>query len=530
MTFFARRAEGTALVAAFAIRLFIAWAPMDWLLRTILGDDPFYYFTIARNVGRGHGFTFDTIAPTDGFHPLWMIVIWPVFKFVQDPALAIHAALTVSALCDVAALALLCSILRNLDIHPGVAAFLVALYAISPILISSSGPMNGLETALNLAVTFAFLSLYRRALVGPTRTVATTVLFGVSSGILFLARTDNIILLGFTHAFLLWRQSSDRARIRHHIGAVLVASVVAAPWLLWVCLKFGSPVQVSGLAVAYFMRAFVGAQGWTGLDYGIKFLRNLGTVTTYFPVYHRNIDSFTAAASGDVIVTLALAGGTLFFYRTDSLEGQRALLKRLAPWGAPVLAGGVFVFVHTLRAVDLRGWYYASLLPASYLLFGIAGDYVVSRGAVAPRWTKTCLLMTGTGVLILMFTFSLRAGFSRRCGEIDGYNMIRAVNDALPDDVLLGSWNAGLFGYFYEKGNVVNLDGSANNGVYDSIKSRSLGEYVTREHIGYLLDAAGAMELVKPYWNGSGGVSFPEPVLENSAIAQCRRIRLVPVP
>ena len=530
MMFSEKRAEGPAVVAALAVRLSIAWAPVGWLLRMILGDDPFYYFTIARNVGRGYGFTFDTIAPTDGFHPLWMIVILPIFKLVQDPVLAIHVVLTVSALCDVAALILLRGLFRDLDVRPGVSLVLVTLYAVSPILISSSGPMNGLETALNLAATFAFLRLYRRALVGTPRTIATTVLFGVSSGILFLARTDNVILLAFTHAVLLWRQSGDRTRIRHWIGAVLTASVVSAPWLLWVCVKFGSPVQVSGLAVAYFMRALVGAQGWTGLDYGIKVLRNLGTVTTYFPVYHRNVDSLAAASTGNVVVTLALAGGAIYLYGTDSRERQRAFLKRLAPWVPVVLAGGAFVFVHTMRAVELRGWYYASLLPASYAVLGITGDYVVSRSTMAPRRTKTCLLAAGTGALVLVLTLSLRAGLSRRCGEIDGYDMIRAVNKALPDGVLLGSWDAGLFGYFYERGEVVNLDGSVNNEIYDNIRNRSLGEYVARQHIKYLLDAAGAMELVRPYWNGPGGVSFPEPVLENSTVAQCRQIRLVPVP
>jgi hypothetical protein len=38
---------------------------------TIIADDSFYYFEIARNAAQGLGFSFDSIEPTNGFHPLW---------------------------------------------------------------------------------------------------------------------------------------------------------------------------------------------------------------------------------------------------------------------------------------------------------------------------------------------------------------------------------------------------------------------------------------------------------------------------
>lgn len=35
-------------------------------------DDGYYFMTIARNLVRGLGPTFDTIHETNGFHPLWL--------------------------------------------------------------------------------------------------------------------------------------------------------------------------------------------------------------------------------------------------------------------------------------------------------------------------------------------------------------------------------------------------------------------------------------------------------------------------
>src|SRR5687768_11948827 len=65
------------LVAALAAMVFVAVAPLRSLLfRTT--DDAFYYFQVARNIVGGVGPTFDGIHPTNGFHPLWMLILLPV--------------------------------------------------------------------------------------------------------------------------------------------------------------------------------------------------------------------------------------------------------------------------------------------------------------------------------------------------------------------------------------------------------------------------------------------------------------------
>ena len=53
----------------------------DWLP---LSDDAFYYFEIARNASRGQGFTFDSVHPTNGFHPLWACLLLPVFRLLGE--------------------------------------------------------------------------------------------------------------------------------------------------------------------------------------------------------------------------------------------------------------------------------------------------------------------------------------------------------------------------------------------------------------------------------------------------------------
>ena len=50
-----------------------------YLVLTALHDDGFYFLTIARSIAGGAGPTFDGLAPTNGFHPLWAYALVPIF-------------------------------------------------------------------------------------------------------------------------------------------------------------------------------------------------------------------------------------------------------------------------------------------------------------------------------------------------------------------------------------------------------------------------------------------------------------------
>jgi hypothetical protein len=142
-----------------------------------------------------------------------------------------------------------------------------------------------------------------------------------------------------------------------------------------------------------------------------------------------------------------------------------------------------------------------------------------------PAATLTILPVWAAVALAL----SWRAGLADRCGEIGGYRMIQAVNASVPEGTRLGSWNAGPFGYFYQRGEVVDLDGLVDNDAYRHIVDGSLGDYAARRRIDDLLDADGAIDFGKPYWNRGSAVLFPPPILDNRDRAACRRMVLVPI-
>lgn len=61
------------LILAAAITLFARFR--SHALLSFYQDDAFYYFQIARNIAGHHGSSFDGIHPTNGYHPLWMILL-----------------------------------------------------------------------------------------------------------------------------------------------------------------------------------------------------------------------------------------------------------------------------------------------------------------------------------------------------------------------------------------------------------------------------------------------------------------------
>lgn len=59
-------------------------------------DDACYYLQVAKNWVEGWGFTVDRLQPTNGFHPLWMLVLYPIFRCFGDVESAFRAMLVLS--------------------------------------------------------------------------------------------------------------------------------------------------------------------------------------------------------------------------------------------------------------------------------------------------------------------------------------------------------------------------------------------------------------------------------------------------
>src|SRR5262245_17170669 len=135
-----------------------------------LYDDSFYAFQIARNIAHGEGATFDGIHATNGFQPLYVAVLVPLYWVAGDNAsLPVHLALILSAFLTVAT-SLPCHRIAARRASELAALLVAAAWAFSPIVIRQAA--NGLETALALFLFALSVDYYLtrvRPVEAPTR-------------------------------------------------------------------------------------------------------------------------------------------------------------------------------------------------------------------------------------------------------------------------------------------------------------------------------------------------------------------------
>jgi len=140
--------EVSIVIFILGIHLYAALAdayafPNIWFRR----DDAYYYFKVAENITEGHGSTFDGINPTNGYHPLWMLVCIPIFALARfDVILPLRVMLMVIAGIQAITVVLLYRLVKN-NLSPP-AAILTSMFWAFNMLIHNTVYEYGLETPI----------------------------------------------------------------------------------------------------------------------------------------------------------------------------------------------------------------------------------------------------------------------------------------------------------------------------------------------------------------------------------------------
>ncbi|MFH1755865.1 MAG: glycosyltransferase family 39 protein [Candidatus Latescibacterota bacterium] len=183
------------LLAALFFHLAVVWQDFATLAQNgFLYDDSFYAFKIAQNMAAGKGMTFDGVHPTNGFQPLYVLFLVPLFFFFGGTlSFPIYFALTFLAVFTLLTAFLLYRICNR---YVGRTASLIAalIWVFSPIVTKQSA--NGLETALT-AFMIALCTVYYlekiRPLLRPP--LLRLLLFGLLLGLAVLSRIDSIFFV-----------------------------------------------------------------------------------------------------------------------------------------------------------------------------------------------------------------------------------------------------------------------------------------------------------------------------------------------
>jgi hypothetical protein len=425
-----------------------------------LCDDAFYYFQIAKHAAEGHGFSFDGVHATNGFHPLFCWLAVPVFALTSSAWLPIRILLTMLGLATAATGYVLYRIGRALgDERAG--ELMALLFLLSPF--TWIIPLRGCEGGLD--VLCVALVVWRVSSLREINTTAALQL-GALVGLAGLARTENAFLAIGVAAWLLIR--TRRLRLLVAFGSA--ASLVVSPWLIWNLVHFGTFVQVSGAAKA----AFRDAYGLPlGLENLVSNLYDVARVPTKFIVGEEQRPAqWTDAMVGinAAIVAVAVVVG-----------GRRRLPSALLPL-AVLIALHIAYYAFVQRAYF--NWYVMPIVLGAAILQGErlaqASTRVVACFVVASALTCVVTL----GVFFHRYPRLPHAPEQRVAGAL-------AAIDALPFGAHAGTWNAGAIGYWgmmrREDVSILNLDCVVNNELFAAWQRGEYTPWVVA-NVGWLVE------------------------------------------
>ena len=236
-------------VVGLAINLYTALSPANSLMNWYSTDDAFYYYKVAMNITSGHGVTFDGINPTNGFHPLWLLVCIPVFwlgKF--DLILPLRVLVLVSALFSIGSGAFLFLLLKRF-ISIEVSALLAVIWIFQPF-IRWIVVMNGMEATISVFFIAAFLYLIVR---GRTQEITQNrlVQLGLVGGLAVLARLDNIFVVMLLGLWFVLKPLGSY--VRNLIVSDLAMIFIAGLLSYFIRLRAGAFYQEYSISLSWFL-------------------------------------------------------------------------------------------------------------------------------------------------------------------------------------------------------------------------------------------------------------------------------------
>ena len=220
------------VLLAFGGCLYVAFAPANSLLNWYNIDDAFYYYKVAQNITAGHGITFDGMNPTNGFHPLWMVICLGIFWLGNyNLLLPLRILVVISGFFN-AATALFLYRLLSKYLHPFASILGSLAWALLPSIFGVT-IVHGMESVISaffiillLYQAVNLLSIDENSKVTPWQMAQ----LGLIGALTILSRLDNVFVVAFIGLFVLFRIRKLSSVLIYDWSALVLAVVLS--WIM----------------------------------------------------------------------------------------------------------------------------------------------------------------------------------------------------------------------------------------------------------------------------------------------------------
>ncbi|HUF64535.1 MAG TPA: hypothetical protein VMM17_01030 [Gemmatimonadaceae bacterium] len=509
-----------ALAAAAGLCLILAQAfiPFDEFVHR--ADDAYYYFKVAANYPALGFWSFDGEQPTNGVQPLWAMMLSGLAQVlawigVHDVRHLDRIFVAFTALVQFGAAVML---FRVLDLHVSRLAAVAAAGAMLFPMGLAWGRISGVESAL-LALMLTSVVAYYHGRFRSHRMPHACVALGLLLGLTALSRLNAGLLIPCLLAFHLLRDRDApfRSRLWQVIVIGGVASAVIVPYLLWNQVTTGHLLPISGVVKSLGVNEALTAWGadtrwspkflsyvfWNWREPAEWFVTSRIMDGAWITGLRVGVQGATSAVAALLLICGLMIGPLLLGRPREWWSVLRQTFSRLSPFmyfaAFAVLDAAISVFVYPTQTYAIPRWWLISceilLVVLTATLVSAAVAYTITR--IAPARFHRRIVAAGLVVLISAHTWKTVSFYwDGRVQHHDwnlswndeSYRAAEWISRNVPPGELVGSWNAGVVGYYAGSG-VVNLDGLINNASFlPYLREDDVGGYVRTRGIRYLSD------------------------------------------
>lgn len=467
------------ILVAVLLRCVIFVADWETIVR-LVPDDPFYYFQLASNIISGHGSSMDGIHLTNGYHPLWPVIISPFFLLKPiDPIIPVKLALFFSSLLTVISAFAFYKLINHITNNKaiGIIAFTVYVFNYYIIIVESIGEPAGISNLLIVLLLYLTWQYANGTVFGNKQAI----LFGLIGGFSMLARTDNAIFFSMFFIFgLVWFRPF---RLSKYILAASMSLLILLPWFIWNLATFGTIVQSSAFACSYI----------TYMNSDTTMLARLLSSESNSP---------TALISVSISITRFGYLNYLFYIviglGISVLTSKNRLIRRgiiLALSG--LLVSYILLFLHYSVVWYFRDWHVAAAAPFVLMIIILTIKHYID---ICPKLTwlwKAYVFIFLFISVFLLFKFPSNKDYYHQLDIIDAKDWVLQQPKGT-----VAIYDGGIMQYMTD-GWALSIDGNVNNSANQAVIDSRVLDYMKANGVKYLVGWEWIIKRYRKFWPGA---------------------------